>query len=50
MHVIQGVDAMSDKDKVWPTGLTEVESEEIHIFRSLGSDDQYHLGKRLFEW
>ena len=30
MHVIQGVDAMSDKDKVWPTGLTEAESEEIH--------------------
>lgn len=22
--------AMSDKDKVWPTGLTEAESEEIH--------------------
>ncbi len=21
---------MSDKDKVWPTGLTEGESEEIH--------------------
>ena len=21
---------MSDKDKVWPTGLTEAESEEIH--------------------
>lgn len=21
---------MSDKDKVWPTGLTESESEEIH--------------------
>jgi light-harvesting protein B-800-850 beta chain len=22
--------AMSDKDKVWPTGLTEAESQEIH--------------------
>jgi light-harvesting protein B-800-850 beta chain len=21
---------MSDKDKVWPTGLTEAESEELH--------------------
>nr|NDG07127.1 light-harvesting protein [Oxalobacteraceae bacterium] len=21
---------MSDRDKVWPTGLTEAESEEIH--------------------
>ena len=26
----QGALPMSDKDKVWPTGLTEAESEEIH--------------------
>lgn len=28
--VLLGGVTMSDKDKVWPTGLTEAESEEIH--------------------
>jgi len=28
--VLQGVNTMSNGDKVWPTGLTEAESEELH--------------------
>ncbi len=27
---LTGASTMSDKDKVWPTGLTEAESEELH--------------------
>jgi light-harvesting protein B-800-850 beta chain len=30
LQVLVGVKTMSDKDKVWPTGLTEGESEELH--------------------